>query len=123
MDRYAQYPGGSAVSEADKISYLTHPLVAYTPADALKLINTQYWIASITNGTEAWANFRRSRFPALSRNEYNVAELLKDGGDGYIHRLSYPDAESASNTESYLDAVEAIGGKDNLIARVFWDTP
>lgn len=122
IDIYAQYPGGSAVSESDKSSYLAHPLVAYASADALKLINTQYWIACITNGTEAWANFRRTRLPALSRNSYND-ELLKDGGDGFIHRLSYPDAESGSNNTSYLNAVQTIGGKDNLTTRVFWDTP
>ena len=120
MDRYAQYPGGTAIPDADKNIYLAHPLVAYNPTDALKLINTQYWIACITNGTEAWANFRRSGFPALTRNKYNN-DLLADGGDGFIHRLSYPDAESGSNNANYLNAVKAIGGKDNLIARVFWD--
>ena len=40
----------------------------YNPTDALKLINTQYWIVNIRNGTEAFANFRRSGFPALTPN-------------------------------------------------------
>jgi hypothetical protein len=122
IDRYAQYPGGSATTEADKNSYLANALVAFSSEDALRLINTQYWIACITNGTEAWANFRRSRLPALSRNRYND-DLIANGGDGFIHRLSYPDRESGSNNANYLKAVQTIGGKDNLTSRVFWDTP
>ncbi len=122
IDRYAQYPGGSAVPDVEKDAYLAQPLVLYNATDALRLINTQYWIACITNGTEAWANFRRTGLPVLARNKFND-ELLTNGGDGFIHRLSYPDAESGNNKENYLKAVQTIGGKDNLTTRVFWDTP
>ncbi len=117
MDTYALYPNGSAVSAAAKTAYLTHPSVAYTPANAINLINIQYWIANITNGTEAWSNLRRVDFsaPALSPNLYNN----KLSG-GFIRRLSYPDYEVANNNANYLKAVQAIGA-DNLTTRVFWD--
>ncbi len=118
MDSYALYPNGAAVSAADKTAYLTNPLVAYNPTDAFRLINTEYWIASITMGTEAWANFRRSGFPALTPNNANN----KLNG-GFIRRLSYPDYESSNNNSNYVAAVQAIGGTDNLTARVFWDNP
>ncbi len=50
---------------------MDNPAVVYNATDALKLINTQYWIVNLRNGTEAFANFRRSGFPALSPNLFN----------------------------------------------------
>ena len=58
--------------------------------------------------------------PALNRNTFND-QLLENGGDGYVHRFSYPDAELSKNKVNYQAAVAAIGGIDNLVARVFWD--
>lgn len=116
MDTYAVYPNGATVSAGAKTTYLTDPAVAYNPANALKLINTQYWIANVANGTEAWANFRRSGFPALSPNLFN-----NNLSGGFVRRLSYPDYESSNNKANYAAAVQAIGGTDNLTTRVFWD--
>jgi len=48
---------------------------------------------------------------------------MDSGGDGFVHRFSYPDAESSKNKANYQAAVTAIGGKDNLVPRVFWDKP
>lgn len=120
MEAYAIYPNAS-IADAEITAYLAEPEVAYNATDAMELINTQYWIVNIRNGTEAYANFRRSGFPALSRNAYND-NLLANGGDGFAHRLSYPDREGSANGDSYAAAVAAIGG-DNLTGRVFWDIP
>lgn len=108
------------VTQAEKDAYIAHPSVAYNSNDALKLINTQYWIVNICNGQEAWANFRRSGYPALSRNAYNE-NLMANGGDGFVHRFSYPDEEKTRNKANYEAAVAAIGGTDDLVSRVFWD--
>ncbi|MBS1662656.1 MAG: SusD/RagB family nutrient-binding outer membrane lipoprotein [Bacteroidetes bacterium] len=116
MDTYAIYPGGGTVSASAKTAYLTGPGVAYNATDALKLIGIQYWIANLTNGTEAWCNFRRTGFPALSPNLYN-----NNLNGGFIRRLSYPDYELANNKANYVAAVQAMGGKDDLVTRVFWD--
>ena len=116
IDSYTQYPNGTTVSTAAKTAYLTDPAVLYNAVNAIKLINIQYWIANITNGTEAWANFRRTGFPALSPNLSN-----NNLGGGFIRRLSYPDYESSNNKANYFAAVQAIGGTDNLTTRVFWD--
>jgi hypothetical protein len=110
------------VSVAEQDAYIAQPAVAFNSTDALRLINTEYWIANITNGSEAWANFRRSGLPALSRNSINDV-LLENGGDGYVHRFSYPDAELSRNNANYEAAVAAMGGDDNLVARTFWDIP
>jgi hypothetical protein len=118
---YSLYPNTTTISLGEIDSYISGPGVAYNATDALELINTQYWVVNFRNGTEAFANFRRSGFPTLSRNDFND-NLLANGGDGFVHRMSYPDREGSANAESYSAAVSAIGG-DNLVSRVFWDVP
>lgn len=117
MKVYKYYPGVTEIPEGDIIAYLADPGVAFNTTDALELINTQYWVVNIRNGTEAFANFRRSGYPALSPNLYNT----KLNG-GFVRRLSYPDAEGSANSKNYAAASTAIGG-DNLLSRVFWDVP
>ena len=118
MAVYSLYPVTSPISSADITAYKNDPAVLYNPTDALKLINTQYWIVNIRNGTEAFANFRRSGYPALTPNP--VVGVL--GSPGFARRLSYPDAEASANTANYQAAAAAIGG-DMLTSRVFWDIP
>ena len=108
------------VSVAEQDAYLAQAGVAYNAGNAFDLINRQYWIACITNGAEAWANVRRSGYPVLNRNTFDDA-LLAHGGDGFVHRFTYPDAEASQNKVNYNAAVTAIGGIDDLIYRVFWD--
>ena len=117
MEAYALYPATTPIGETEILDYLAEPGVAYNSDDALELINTQYWIVNLRNGTEAFANFKRSGYPELSPNMSNT----KLGG-GFARRMSFPDREASANTESYLAAVAAIGG-DNLLSRVFWDIP
>jgi hypothetical protein len=117
MDVYAFYPGTTPISNADYLAYLAQPGVAFNATDALKLINIQYWLVNLRNGSEAFANFRRSGFPALSPNLYNN----KLNG-GFVTRMSYPDVEGSANAANYSAAVSAIGG-DILTGRVFWDVP
>jgi hypothetical protein len=117
MATYSLYPGTTPIPASDVNTYIADPGVAYNAANALRLINTQYWIVNLRNGTEAFANFKRTGFPALSPNTFN-----NNLNGGFVRRMSYPDHESSSNTANYKAAVTAIGG-DNLTTRVFWDTP
>ena len=116
MQVYSLYPGTTAISSAAITAYINDPGVLYDPTNALKLINTQYWVVNIRNGTEAFANFRRTGFPALTPNP--VVGVL--GSPGFPRRLSYPDVEASANTANYQAAAAAIGG-DKLTSRVFWD--
>ncbi len=113
MATYSLYTGTTPISAADIAAYIAQPSVAYNPADALKLINTQYWVVNIRNGTEAFANYRRSGFPVLMTNPFVSTP---------IRRLSYPDVEGSANNANYTAAAAAIGG-DKVTSRVFWDTP
>lgn len=117
MDQMAQYDPTAAISVADEDAYmLANP---FDPANALEQINTQYWVASFQNGSEAWSNFRRSGYPALTPNPYPSADPSVAGG--FIHRLVYPSREKTVNADNYNAAVTRMGGQDNLAARLFWD--
>jgi hypothetical protein len=115
MEVYSLYPGTTPITNAEITNYLSEPGVAFNATDALELINTQYWIVNLRNGTEAFANFRRSGYPALSPNLSN-----NNLNGGFARRMSYPDREASSNAENYAGASSGIGG-DNLLSRVFWD--
>ncbi len=75
MEQMALYDTDAAIEEAAIQTYLNaHPL---NMATALEQINTQYWVASFLNGSEAWANFRRSGYPTLEPNPYPGSRLPK----------------------------------------------
>ncbi|RAV98907.1 SusD/RagB family nutrient-binding outer membrane lipoprotein [Pseudochryseolinea flava] len=115
METYTLYPQTKPITQNEIEDYLAEPGVAYNETDALELINTEYWVVNLRNGTEAYANFRRSGFPELSPNLFNT----KLNG-GFARRMSYPDREASANGDSYAEGASAIGG-DNLLSRVFWD--
>jgi len=107
------------ITDAEKATYLAHSLVEWNTDDALKLINTQYWVVNIWDPREAWYNWRRSGYPELERNKYNDY-LLQHGGDGYVHRYRYTDEEYRRNRANVEAAAAKMGG-DFLTTRVFWD--
>ncbi len=114
MNQLATYDPLSTVSAADLTAYVdANPLGAGTE---LEQINTQYWIASFLNGPEAFANFRRSGFPALAPNPYPGSEVPGD----FINRLTYPNSEISVNSVN-VNAAIAAQGPDNLATKVWWD--
>jgi len=116
MEQMATFDAGSAISTTAIDNYLlANPFV---PANALSQINTQYWIASFLNGPEAFANFRRSGFPALAPNPYPGKEITGT----FIRRYSYPSSEISSNNANVQEAITRQG-PDNLDTRVWWDKP
>lgn len=105
---------GVTLPEATIKTYIdSQPLVA---AKALEQINTQYWVASFLDGTEAFANFRRSGFPALTKNPYPGSEVKGD----FIRRMPYPDSEIVVNSGSLNEAIKRQG-PNTLDTRVWWD--
>jgi Starch-binding associating with outer membrane len=113
MDQMAAFDAGAAVSAGDRDTYLAaNPLV---PGTELDQINTQYWIASFWNGPEAFANFRRSGFPALTPNPYPGSEVP----GAFINRLTYPNSEISVNAVN-VNAAIAAQGADNLATKVWW---
>ncbi|THU40158.1 SusD/RagB family nutrient-binding outer membrane lipoprotein [Niastella caeni] len=119
MDDYNRYPNtpSPAIPASQQNNYLAQAGVAFVTSNALELINTQYWIASIANGAESFANFRRSGYPVLNPNKYN-----NNLQGGFVRRFAWPNEESARNSAHYQEAVSSMGA-DNLTTRVFWDVP
>lgn len=112
MDQMAAFDATCAVLPADRDTYITaNPLNTGTE---LNQINTQYWISSFLNGQEAFANFRRSGFPALAPNPYPGKDVV------WINRLTYPSSEISVNNENYSAAI-ALQGPDKLDTKVWWD--
>lgn len=107
-------PGG-VITLAQQNAYLTaNP---YDPANALKQINTQYWIETFPNYYEAWANMRRSGYP----DTYSGLNLTLSSNLGaqLPRRLYYPRAEYAANP-NINDAVTRQG-VDLPSTHVWWD--
>jgi hypothetical protein len=116
MEQLAFYDPASTVPSSAIDAYLqANP---FDPAKALEQINTQYWIASFLNGSEAWSNFRRSGYPELDPNPFPGSEVP----GAFIRRLTYPNSEISVNKANY-DAAVARMGADNLATRVWWDKP
>jgi hypothetical protein len=118
MDQLASYDAGSAVAPGARDAYIAaHPLVV---GRELEQINTQYWIASLLNGPEAFANFRRSGYPALTPNPYGQPSNPDVPNGTFIRRITYPTSELSVNTTN-VNAAIAIMGPDKLSTRVWWD--
>jgi hypothetical protein len=118
MDQLVTYDAASAVSASARDAYVaSHPLV---PGRELEQINTQYWIASLLNGPEAFANFRRSGYPALTPNPYGQPNNPDVPNGTFIRRLTYPTSELSVNTTN-VNAAIAAQGPDKLSTRLWWD--
>lgn len=120
MDEYTLYPNTAPIPAANYDSYKNQAAVSFvlTPTTALQKINTQYWIASLGNQGESFANFRRTGFPALTPNP--IGTPLPGGG--FARRVPYPNVERSVNAANYNAAVTSMGG-DDVTKRVFWDIP
>jgi len=118
MDQMATYDAASAVAGSARDLYVTaHPLL---PGSELQQVNTQYWIASFLNCPEAFANFRRSGFPALTPNPYGQPNNPDVPNGTFIRRLTYPTSELSVNTAN-VNAAIAVMGPDKLSTKVWWD--
>ncbi len=115
MQQLAGYGTSVAIANGAIETYITaHPLDVNK---ALEQINTQYWVASFLNGPEAFANFRRSGFPALTPNLFPGKDLKTEP---FIRRLTYPDAELNVNHDNVQKSITRQG-PDIMDTRVWWD--
>jgi Starch-binding associating with outer membrane len=120
MDQMVTYDANAAVAAGARDTYVAaNPLGAGTE---LQQINTQYWIASFLNGPEAFANFRRSGFPALTPNPYGQPSNPDVPNGTFIRRLTYPTSELSVNTVN-VNAAIAAQGADKLSTKIWWDKP
>ncbi|GAB5518726.1 MAG: SusD/RagB family nutrient-binding outer membrane lipoprotein [Rhodothermales bacterium] len=112
MNQLVLYDANAGIAGADIDAYL-----AANPYNgSLEQINNQIWGATFLNEYEAFANWRRSGFPALTPINFPGNE-----SNGQIpRRLRYPTGESVANAANYEAAVSAQG-PDEFTTRVWWD--
>ena len=83
------------------------------------MINTQYWVATVFNDYESFANWRRTGYPALTPVNYPGNAT----GGVIPRRLVYPQGEASTNPDNYNAAISRLQGGDKLTSRVWWDKP
>ena len=111
----ASYDAASAIPAASISAYLAANPYVDGPNE-LQQINNQYWVASFMNGPEAFANFRRSGFPALTPNPY-VGDIP---AGTFVRRITYPTSELSQNTTNVNEAISRQGA-DKLSTKMWWD--
>lgn len=87
--------------------------------EALKQIVTQRYLAGfMTDGIEAWSDWRRYNIP-----DYPIyAGQVNEGISVYPYRMQYGNGDYKQNSENYEEAVNKyLGGKDSRWSRVWWD--
>src|SRR2546423_2654956 len=103
-------------SDAQITAYLSDPIVAYSSDQQTNLnkIATQKWIDfNVMQAQQAWAEWRRSRLPALSFPTDPSSALSPN----VPARLLYPSTESVLNAANYA----AVKSEDLVTTKVFWD--
>jgi hypothetical protein len=96
-------------------NYIAQNGVAWNDANAMQLIGRQKWVALFLQGFEAWAEWRRTNYPALTPSP----EPLNDSGNIPV-RQAYPTSEFDLNKDNYQRAI-SVQGADDLDTKLWWD--
>lgn len=99
------------IEQAEIDAYLAQPKVAY---NGLESIGLQKWIALYGNGPEAYAEWRRTGYPALT-----PGPDAENGGLIPV-RLPYPISEARRNGANLQEAIDRQGGA-TLNHPLWWD--
>lgn len=110
------FPGGPTLTSTE-ISTFTQQNSLLAGRE-IELINKQLWITLLLNGPEAYANWRRSGYPALipAVGVSETSESLT-----IPRRFEYPLSEQEQNRENYQKVLPALGGVNSWNGRVWWD--
>ena len=116
------YLTSNKISEEEINAFIAHNPLGDNPKET---INTQAWILHMMNPSEAWANMRRSDYPAiLDRTRLGIFTngfTYTDADMTMPNRLRYPELEAQYNSANYKAAIERMGGTDNWHSKLYWD--
>ena len=116
------YLTSNKISDDEINAFIAHNPLGDNPKGT---INTQAWIQHMMNPSEAWANMRRSDYPAiLDRTRLGIFTngfTYTDADLTMPNRLRYPELEAQYNSASYKAAIERMGGTDNWHSKLYWD--
>lgn len=96
--------------------YLAQPNVDYATAegDWKQKIGVQFWIALYNRGFEGWTVWRRLDFTGFKVPDGLTYEDIPN-------RLTFPLEEATLNPSNFREAIDMIGGSDDVQTHVFWD--
>jgi hypothetical protein len=100
------------------VTAASNTLTGQSATEVRKRIGTQKWVALFPNAVEAWAEWRRTGYPALT-----PAPQAVNATKAIPRRYGYPLNEPLANPTNYAAAVAGIGGSDTHDVRVWWDKP
>ena len=122
MDFLSAHYDCAAITDAEFATYIAQPLIAWgaSAAQQKNQINTQAWILHFHNPAEAWANLRRSDYPALTSPDPAGKNPLIDGNDIPV-RFCYPIKEETYSKDAYQEAKDRVVGGYSWHARLWWD--
>ena len=124
-------------AEGDITTFLATPTATLVGSEEEKLeqIAIQKWIALYANGHEAYAEMRRTGYPAIAQRTAtaNIDRVAPNGVTSSIEvgyrlgitegqfptKVEYPSNELNLNTDNYNTAVSTYG--DGLLDKVWWD--
>lgn len=116
------YLTSNKISDDEINAFIAHNPLGENPKET---INTQAWILHMMNPSEAWANMRRSDYPAiLDRTRLGIFTngfTYTDADMTMPNRLRYPELEAQYNSANYKAAIERMGGTDNRHSKLYWD--
>lgn len=116
------YLTSNKISDDEINAFIAHNPLGDNPKET---INTQAWILHMMNPSEAWANMRRSDYPAiLDRTRLGIFTngfTYTDADMSMPNRLRYPELEAQYNSANYKAAIERMGGTDNWHSKLYWD--
>lgn len=116
------YLTSNKISEDEINAFIANNPLGDNPKET---INTQAWILHMMNPSEAWANMRRSDYPAiLDRTRLGIFTngfTYTDADMTMPNRLRYPELEGQYNSANYKAAIERMGGTDNWHSKLYWD--
>lgn len=106
----------NGLTDADATTYLGTPALNYTDlASGAPVIGTQMWLLLYGQGFEAWTEWRRTKFPALSpvaNADITVGQIP--------NRLFYSTISENTNQENFAAAVASLDKGNSLISKLWW---
>ncbi len=120
---FASYlASGAPLSPQDGLGPVTDITVAYDAGRAREQIATQKWLALYPDGWEAWAELRRTEYPAVY-DRVN-SENPDVAANEIMRKMQYVTGEFDNNRTAVDAAIQfpENGGQDNGGVRVWWDS-
>lgn len=117
IDKYLDY---KEMKQSQIDAFLASSATTLTGAnneEKLEQIMNQKIIALYPNGLEGWSEWRRTGYPRVlvAANEQSTFQGVAP------RRQHYPNNEKLINTTNNKEAVDRIGGVDDMMKKVWWD--